>query len=147
MTTQVTNDVLIAVKQVSKSFPLPDGKGEFKVLRNINLKIPAGEVVALLGRSGRGKSTLLRSMAGLIPPSEGGVISNGKRLRGANDDVAMVFQSFALLPWLTVQENVELGLDAKGVGRDERRQGALKAIDLVGLDGFDSAYPKELSGG
>jgi len=146
-TTQVMNDVLIAVEQVSKSFPLPDGKGEFKVLRNINLKVPAGEVVALLGRSGSGKSTLLRIMAGLIPPSEGGVISNGKRLRGANDDVAMVFQSFALLPWLTVQENVELGLDAKGVGREERRQRALKAIDLVGLDGFESAYPKELSGG
>ncbi len=146
-TTRVTNDVLIAVEQVSKSFPLPDGKGEFKVLRNINLKVPADEVVALLGRSGSGKSTLLRIMAGLIPPSEGEVISNGKRLRGANDDVATVFQSFALLPWLTVQENVELGLDAKGVGRDERHQRALKAIDLVGLDGFESAYPKELSGG
>ena len=103
--------------------------------------------MALLGRSGSGKSTLLRIMAGLIPPSEGEVISNGKRLRGANDDVAMVFQSFALLPWLTVQENVELRLDAKGVGLEERRRRALKAIDLVGLDGFESAYPKELSGG
>jgi NitT/TauT family transport system ATP-binding protein len=145
--TQAANQVLIAVEQVSKSFPLPDGKGEFKVLRNVNLKVPAGEVVALLGRSGSGKSTLLRILAGLIPPSEGEVISNGKRLRGANDDVAMVFQSFALLPWLTVQENVELGLDAKGVGREERRRRALKAIDLVGLDVFESAYPKELSGG
>ncbi|MEH1783978.1 nitrate/sulfonate/bicarbonate ABC transporter ATP-binding protein [Nostoc sp.] len=145
--TQVTNNVLIAVEQVNKSFPLPEGKGEFKVLRNINLTVAAGEVVALLGRSGSGKSTLLRIMAGLIPPSEGRVISNGKRLQGANPGVAMVFQSFALLPWLTVQENVELGLDAQGVGRDERRQRALKAIDLVGLDGFESAYPKELSGG
>ena len=145
--TQAANQVLIAVEQVSKSFPLPDGKGEFKVLRNVNLKVPAGEVVALLGRSGSGKSTLLRILAGLIPPSEGEVISNGKRLRGANDDVAMVFQSFALLPWLTVQENVELGLDAKGVGREERRRRALKDIDLMGLDGFESAYPKELSGG
>jgi len=145
--TQASSQVLIAVEQVCKSFPLPDGKGEFNVLRNINLKVSVGEVVALLGRSGSGKSTLLRIMAGLIPPSEGVVISNGKRLRGANDAVAMVFQSFALLPWLTVQENVELGLDAKGVGREERRQRALKAIDLVGLDGFESAYPKELSGG
>jgi NitT/TauT family transport system ATP-binding protein len=109
--------------------------------------VRSGEVVALLGRSGSGKSTLLRVMAGLLPPSQGKVLSNDKLLRGANNDVAMVFQSFALLPWLTVQENVELGLEARGVHREERRQRALKAIDLVGLDGFESAYPKELSGG
>lgn len=138
---------LITVTQVSKHFPLPDGKGEFTVLSNISLVVKAGEVVALLGRSGSGKSTLLRIMAGLIPPSQGQVLSNGRPLRGANNDVAMVFQSFALLPWLTVQENVELGLEARGVKREERRQRALKAIDLVGLDGFESAYPKELSGG
>jgi NitT/TauT family transport system ATP-binding protein len=141
------NQVLIAVENVDKSFPLPDGKGEFPVLRQINLMVQAGEVLALLGRSGSGKSTLLRIMAGLLPPSQGTVISNGKHLKGANQDVAMVFQSFALLPWLTVQENVELGLEARGVGRSERRERALKAIDLVGLDGFESAYPKELSGG
>ncbi|PLZ93890.1 ABC transporter ATP-binding protein [Fischerella thermalis] len=146
-TTPTTGPTLIAVEQVNKSFPLPDGKGEFTVLRQINVRVNAGEVVALLGRSGSGKSTLLRIMAGLIPPSEGQVISNGKPLRGANKDVAMVFQSFALLPWLTVQENVELGLEAQGVSREARRQRALKAIDLVGLDGFESAYPKELSGG
>jgi len=146
MTTATHND-LITVKQVNKSFPLPGGKGEFTVLSNINVTVRAGEVVALLGRSGSGKSTLLRIMAGLIPPSQGRVFSNGKLLRGANNDVAMVFQSFALLPWLTVQENVELGLEARGVSREERRQRALKAIDLVGLDGFESAYPKELSGG
>lgn len=138
---------LIAVEQVNKSFPLPDGKGEFIVLEGINFTVQRGEVVALLGRSGSGKSTLLRIMAGLIPPSTGQVVSNGKRLRGANQDVAMVFQSFALLPWLTVQENVELGLEARGIGREERQQRALKAIDLVGLDGFESAYPKEISGG
>lgn len=138
---------LIVVENVNKSFPLPDGKGEFTVLRQINAKVDSGEVVALLGRSGSGKSTLLRIMAGLIPPSDGQVISNGKRLRGANKDVAMVFQSFALLPWLTVQENVELGLEAQGINREMRRKRALKAIDLVGLDGFESAYPKELSGG
>jgi len=144
---QTTPDVLIAVEQVYKSFPLPDGKGEFTVLRDINVTVRSGEVVALLGRSGSGKSTLLRTMAGLLPPSQGRVLSNGKPLRGANNDVAMVFQSFALLPWLTVQQNVELGLEAQGVPREERRQRALKAIDLVGLDGFESAYPKELSGG
>lgn len=146
-TAPTTEQVLIAVEQVNKSFPLPDGKGEFTVLHQINAKVNAGEVVALLGRSGSGKSTLLRIMAGLIPPSDGQVISNGKPLRSANKDVAMVFQSFALLPWLTVQENVELGLEAQGVSRELRRQRALKAIDLVGLDGFESAYPKELSGG
>ncbi len=138
---------LIDVENVHKSFPLPDGKGEFSVLENINLSVQQGEVVALLGRSGSGKSTLLRIMAGLIPPSSGEIISNGKRLRGANEDVAMVFQSFALLPWLTVQENVELGLEARGVSRGERQERALKAIDLVGLDGFENAYPKEISGG
>ena len=138
---------LITVEQVNKSFPLPSGKGEFPVLSNVSLTVRLGEVVALLGRSGSGKSTLLRIMAGLIPPSQGRVLSNGELLRGANDNVAMVFQSFALLPWLTVKENVELGLDARGVGRKERAIKALKAIDLVGLDGFESAYPKELSGG
>jgi len=142
-----TSEIAIAVEQVSKTFPLPEGKGEFTVLRNVDLTVGVNEVVALLGRSGSGKSTLLRIMAGLIPPTEGRVISSGKPLRGANQDVAMVFQSFALLPWLTVQENVELGLEARGVSREERRERALKAIDLVGLDGFESAYPKELSGG
>jgi NitT/TauT family transport system ATP-binding protein len=147
MTTLAPEETLIAVENVYKRFPLPDGKGEFTVLNNVSLTVKPREVVALLGRSGSGKSTLLRIMAGLIPASQGRVFSNGKSLRGANNEVAMVFQSFALLPWLTVQENVELGLEARGVKRDERRQRALKAIDIVGLDGFESAYPKELSGG
>jgi NitT/TauT family transport system ATP-binding protein len=138
---------LITVVDVCKSFPLPEGKGEFTVLDNIDVRVDHGEVVALLGRSGSGKSTLLRIMAGLIPPSSGTVTSSGKRIDGPNPDVGMVFQSFALLPWLTVIENVELGLEARGVGRTERTKRALKAIDTVGLDGFESAYPKELSGG
>jgi NitT/TauT family transport system ATP-binding protein len=138
---------LISVDHVSKRFPLPDGKGEFTVLDDVSLTVRSGEVVALLGRSGSGKSTLLRIMSGLIRPSQGAVESNGKPLRGANPNLAMVFQSFALLPWLTVQDNVELGLAARHVERNERRERALKAIDIVGLDGFESAYPKELSGG
>ena len=138
---------LIVTKDCGKAFPKPEGKGEFTVLSDINVTVAAGEVVALLGRSGSGKSTLLRIMAGLIPPSSGTVVSSGQELHGANPDVAMVFQSFALLPWLTVLENVEMGLEARGVGRTERIKRALKAIDLVGLDGFESAYPKELSGG
>lgn len=144
---QAPQETLISVEHVHKRFPLPEGKGEFNVLQDISLSVRSGEVLALLGRSGSGKSTLLRIMAGLIPPSQGKVMSNGQVLHGANQDVAMVFQSFALLPWLTVQENVELGLEANGIHREERRQRALKAIDLVGLDGFESAYPKELSGG
>jgi NitT/TauT family transport system ATP-binding protein len=138
---------LIRVAQISKRFPLPDGKGEFTVLNDVSLSVRAGEVVALLGRSGSGKSTLLRIMAGLIRPSEGEVLSHGEPLRGANRNLAMVFQSFALLPWLTVQDNVELGLAARHVPRQERQERALKAIDIVGLDGFENAYPKELSGG
>jgi len=138
---------LISVDHVSKRFSLPDGKGEFTVLNDVSLTVCDGEVVALLGRSGSGKSTLLRIMAGLIRPSQGQVLSHGEPQRGANRNVAMVFQSFALLPWLTVQDNVELGLAARSVPRAERRERALKAIDIVGLDGFENAYPKELSGG
>jgi len=138
---------LITVAQVSKHFLLPDGQGQFTVLSDVNLEVRAGEVVALLGRSGSGKSTLLRIMCGLISPSEGEVRSHGVPLRGVNPGLAMVFQSFALLPWLTVVDNVELGLVARHVAREERRRRAIKAIDVVGLDGFENAYPKELSGG
>ena len=145
--TQKNNDALIFAERVSKVFPLPEGHGVFNVLTEVTVHVKAGEVLALLGRSGCGKSTLLRILAGLIPASSGQVWSNGVPLRGLNSDVAMVFQSFALLPWLTVQENAELGLQARGMGSAERRERALKAIDMVGLDGFESAYPKELSGG
>src|SRR5512140_2589811 len=101
---------LLVADHVTKTFPLPEGHGVFTVLDDVNVKVYPGEVVALLGRSGSGKSTLLRILAGLIAPSSGQVLCQGKTLRGANPDVAMVFQSFALLPWATVQENVELGL-------------------------------------
>jgi NitT/TauT family transport system ATP-binding protein len=141
-------EVLISAEHVTKAFPLPEGKGVFKVLDDVSVRVRAGEIVALLGRSGCGKSTLLRIMAGLIAPTDGRVLTNGGTpLRGPNPDVAMVFQSFALLPWLTVQDNVELGLEARGVPHVERHARSLKAIDMVGLDGFESAYPKELSGG
>ncbi len=136
---------LIDVKDVSKSFHT-DG-GEKTVLSGIDLRLNEGEVVALLGRSGSGKSTLLRCIAGLLAPSSGEVTYRGDRLNGANPGVSLVFQTFALLPWLTVLENVELGLEAKGVVPEQRRARALQAIDVIGLDGFESAYPKELSGG
>jgi NitT/TauT family transport system ATP-binding protein len=138
---------LIAAEKVTKAFPLPEGHGTFTVLQDVSVKVCAGEVVALLGRSGSGKSTLLRILAGLIPPTTGQVLCAGKEVRGPNPDVAMVFQSFALMPWLTVLENVEWGLKARNVKPAERRRHALKVIDMVGLDGFESAYPKELSGG
>ena len=117
------------------------------VLDDVSLELRDGEIVALLGRSGCGKSTLLRVIAGLMPASGGDVSLDGQHVHGPADGVAMVFQSFALFPWLTVLENVELGLEAKGLASEERRKRALAAIDLIGLDGFESAYPKELSGG
>jgi NitT/TauT family transport system ATP-binding protein len=137
---------LISVKDVSKSFSGPDGK-PVAVLDGISLDVDEGEFVALLGRSGSGKSTLLRCIAGLIAPTDGEVLFRGERLTGTNRDTTMVFQTFALLPWLTVRENVELGLEARGVAPATRTERAERAIDLVGLDGYESAYPKELSGG
>jgi len=140
------HDVIVQLDHVSKSFSKPGG-GTLLVLDDINLDIRAGEVVALLGRSGCGKSTLLRVIAGLIGPSTGVARYDGAELIGANPGTAMVFQNFALMPWLTVQKNVELGLAARKVGPAERGKRAVDAIDLIGLDGFESAYPKELSGG
>ncbi|MEC3980487.1 ABC transporter ATP-binding protein [Amycolatopsis sp. H20-H5] len=140
------NTILVEVDAVSKSFTGAAGD-ELRVLDGIKLDLRSGEIVALLGRSGSGKSTLLRTIAGLIGPTSGTVRYRGKELNGANPGTAMVFQSFALMPWLSVQDNVELGLAARGVPTAERRERALKAIDLIGLDGFESAYPRELSGG
>ncbi|MFJ9613904.1 ABC transporter ATP-binding protein [Streptomyces noursei] len=138
-------DVLLTAEAVTKSYAGADG--ELPVLSGIDLTVRAGEIVALLGKSGSGKSTLLRCLAGLIPPSTGTVAYRGTPLTGANPGTAMVFQTFALLPWLTVQQNVELGLEARGIPADRRSEAALQAIDLIGLDGFETAYPKELSGG
>jgi NitT/TauT family transport system ATP-binding protein len=137
---------IVQVEDVTKTFTTPDGH-VLPVLDGISFTLGEGEIVALLGKSGSGKSTLLRCIAGLIPPSTGTVAYRGMPLTGANPGVAMVFQSFALLPWLTVQQNVELAMQARDVPEAERRRRALEAIDLIGLDGFESAYPKELSGG
>ncbi len=134
---------LVEVRGVRHAYGKANG-AETLVLDDVNLTLYDNEIVGLLGRSGSGKSTLLRSIAGLIQPNVGSVTfpkANGPT------SVGMVFQSFALFPWLTVLENVEAGLEAKRVPREERRKRALAAIDLIGLDGFESAYPKELSGG
>src|SRR5215469_10983254 len=123
------------------------GDGDVVVLDDVNVTLCDNEIVALLGRSGSGKSTLLRIIAGLMPPAAGTVTIAGAPVDGPAGDVAMVFQSFALFPWLTVLENVEIGLEAQGVAPETRRKRALAAIDLIGLDGYESAFPKELSGG
>jgi len=137
---------ILQADSVTKTFTTPDGHA-LPVLDGVSLTVSEGEIVALLGKSGSGKSTLLRCIAGLIAPTAGTVAYRGTPLTGANPGAAMVFQTFALLPWLTVQQNVELGLEARGVPEAERAERALKAIDTIGLDGFESAYPKELSGG
>ena len=131
---------------VSKTYRTPDHIGRL-VLENIDFTLHEGEIVAVLGKSGAGKSTFLRILAGLLPPSLGHVEYRGQPITGPVRGIAMVFQSFALFPWLTVLGNVELGLEAQGVSAAERRRRAVEAIDIIGLDGFESAYPKELSGG
>ncbi|BCG45681.1 ABC transporter, ATP-binding protein with C-terminal AAA-associated domain [Citrifermentans bremense] len=137
---------LLKLSNIRKSYKKSDS-GEHLVLDGVDISIEEGEIVALLGRSGSGKSTLLRIISGLAQPGSGEALYCGKPITGPTQGLAMVFQSFALFPWLTVLENVELGLDAMGVPQAERRRRALEAIDLIGLDGFESAYPKELSGG
>ncbi len=137
---------IIELHKVCKAFAKPSGE-PLPVLRDIEVTVTQGEILGLLGRSGSGKSTLLRIAGGLIKPTSGEVRYRGTQLAGPAEGIAMVFQSFALYPWLTVLDNVEVGLDALGLSLDEARRRATSAIDLIGLDGFQSAYPRELSGG
>lgn len=137
---------ILELSGVGKSFPSADGSAR-PVLENVNFALHEGEIVALLGQSGSGKSTMLRILAGLIGADHGQVRYHGMPLHGAARGIRMVFQSFALFPWLTVQKNVELGLEAQGVATEERERRAEQAIDLIGLSGFEGALPRELSGG
>lgn len=146
MTAKDENTALIEIQKLCKSFKQSDYQ-RLLVLDHVNFSVKEGEILAILGKSGSGKSTLLRIIAGLTKPTSGEVLYLGQQVRGPLKGVSMVFQSFALFPWLTVLQNVELGLEAQGISRSERRERALKAIDTIGLDGFESAYPKELSGG
>jgi NitT/TauT family transport system ATP-binding protein len=146
MDTQAATTTLLEVKRCRQAYH-KESSADVLVLDDVNLALRAGEIVGLLGRSGSGKSTLLRIVSGLLSPTAGDVLWQGSQLNGPAPGVAMVFQSFALFPWLTVQENVELGLEAQGVARAEREKRAEEAIDLIGLGGYESAYPKELSGG
>jgi len=136
---------LLSLQKVYKSFQ--QDRVLMPVLKEISFSVREGEFVALVGPSGCGKSTLLRVLTGLILPTEGVVLYKGKALRSVNLDSAMVFQSFALFPWLTVMENIEVGLEARGLSKKSRRSRAVEFIDKVGLDGFEEAYPRELSGG
>jgi NitT/TauT family transport system ATP-binding protein len=136
---------LLELINVEKSFT--HAKGKLRVLENINFSVEEGEFIALVGPSGCGKSTLLRIINGIMPPTAGQVLYKGRQVDGINLECALVFQSFALMPWLTVKANVELGLEAQGMAPAEREKRASMYIDKVGLDGFEEAYPRELSGG
>jgi NitT/TauT family transport system ATP-binding protein len=137
---------LVTVQGIAQVYHKGTG-GDLQVLQDVNLTLKENEIVALLGRSGSGKSTLLRIIAGLMHPTAGKVTIEGGPVEGPARQVALVFQTFALFPWLTVLENVEIGLEAQGIDPEKRHKHALAAIDLIGLDGYESAYPKELSGG
>lgn len=137
---------IVELKSVAKSFHSADGSARL-VLQDVDFTLNEGEIVALLGQSGSGKSTMLRIMSGLIPADKGQVLYKGLPIYGAARGISMVFQSFALFPWLTVQKNVELGLEAQGVPIKERERRAQAAIEMIGLSGFEGALPRELSGG
>jgi NitT/TauT family transport system ATP-binding protein len=137
---------LLEVRNCRQSYH-KDSAADLLVLDNVNVSLQSGEIVGLLGRSGSGKSTLLRIVSGLLTPTAGDVLWRGQKVHGPAPGIAMVFQSFALFPWLTVQQNVEIGLEAQGIARAEREKRAEEAIDLIGLGGYETAYPKELSGG
>jgi NitT/TauT family transport system ATP-binding protein len=141
-----TRTRLCEVRGVSHEFALPNGT-RLKVLEDIGLAVQANEVVALLGPSGCGKSTILRILAGLIRPTEGEVLYHGAPLEGLNPGAAIVFQSFALMPWMTVAQNIEIVLRAAGKGPDEIKDRVTSVLHTVGLTGFEGSYPRELSGG
>src|ERR1700722_14439640 len=137
---------IIHAERVEKYYAQPSAN-RIQVIAPTDLSVCAGEILALLGPSGSGKSTLLRMLTGLSVPSAGQVYWHDKPIATADPNVSIVFQSFALFPWLTVLENVEAPLQARGMGEAEQRSRSLKILDAVGLDGFQTAYPKELSGG
>jgi NitT/TauT family transport system ATP-binding protein len=144
--TAVAVEPIIEARQIEKSYTQPDGR-QIQVIAPVDFSVEPNTIIALLGPSGSGKSTLLRMLSGLAAPSAGEVLWHGKPMTECSPNVAIVFQSFALFPWLTVLDNVEAPLLAKGITHFERHRRALKALASVGLHGFESAFPKELSGG
>ena len=145
-TTPAAVEPIIEARKLEKFYPQPDGT-RIQVIAPTDIGVYPGQIIALLGPSGCGKSTMLRMLTGLSPTSGGAVYWHGHPVEGEAPNVSIVFQSFALFPWLTVIENVEAPLEARGIAEFERHKRALRIIDAVGLDGFESAYPKELSGG
>src|SRR5215470_11104130 len=145
-TEAIKTDAIIRAEKIEKYYAQPS-ENRIQVIAPTDLKIVPGEILALLGPSGSGKSTMLRMLSGLSRPSAGQVYWHGTPISQAQVNVSIVFQSFALFPWLTVLENVEAPLQARGMEPAERRKRSLKILDTVGLDGFQAAYPKELSGG
>jgi NitT/TauT family transport system ATP-binding protein len=139
-------DAIIRAEKIEKYYAQPS-QNRIQVISATDLSVVPGEILALLGPSGSGKSTMLRMLTGLSTPSAGQVYWHEKPIADAEVNVSIVFQSFALFPWLTVLENVEAPLQARGVSPEERRERSMKMLDTVGLDGFEGAYPKELSGG
>src|SRR5580698_10058106 len=142
----IAEEPIIEARQIEKSYTQPDGR-QIQVIAPVDFSVESNTIIALLGPSGSGKSTLLRMLSGLAAPSAGEVLWHGQPISKCSPNVAIVFQSFALFPWLTVLDNVEAPLLAKGVTHFERHKRALKALAAVGLHGFESAFPKELSGG
>jgi NitT/TauT family transport system ATP-binding protein len=138
--------VIAELCNITKTYTVAGGR-ELKVLDQIDLAVHEGELLALLGQSGSGKSTLLRCLTGLTTPTSGRVLAYGKTLVGINEYASIVFQTFALYPWLTVQQNIEVGLMAKSLTRSEKKVAVEKAIDLIGLNNYHDAYPREISGG
>src|SRR5664279_185513 len=146
-TAGIGGEPMIELRHVSKSYPTTDGGTRVTILDDVNFEVREGEMLALLGQSGSGKSTLVRLMAGLIEPTQGAVLCHGESLNGANPYTSIVFQSFALYPWLTVEENVQIGLIQRRLSRRDEADEIRRALDMIGLSGYENAYPKELSGG
>src|SRR3989442_355475 len=144
-TTSTNGQVLLELQNVTKSYGADDK--QFVAVKDINMRLCPEEFTCLLGPSGCGKSTLLRIITGLNRATSGTVLYRGQPIKGVNPHATIVFQTFALYPWLTVEDNVQIALKARGVAPVARAERALKLIDTVGLDGFESAYPRELSGG